>query len=388
MKILFLYSNAIRISDIPWALMELGHTVETAEIYFDFVMQEPEKENQLFRIITDKYYDFVITYNYLSQVSNVCQRAGVLYASWTYDSPDLLLFTPSVNNPCNRIFLFDRQQVKQVKETGASHVYHMPLAANVSRIDRIVTEPEEEVRFGSDISFVGSLYERNNYKEMEASLPDSVHNFYETLWEEQLGQYKKRNLMQATPEWVRAYWNSLYGEQNLLQQLHMDENLFYSQYFITHELASRERREALTRLAKQGYGVKLYTYQTRTELPGVSICPPVSYEQDMIKVFFSSRINLNLTIPSIETGVPLRVYDILASGGFLMCSWQAELSEQFELGRDLVVFEDLDDLCRKVEYYLTHEKERLMIAINGYQKVHDKHTYLQRMQELVAKMND
>ncbi|MDD5948752.1 MAG: DUF3880 domain-containing protein [Lachnospiraceae bacterium] len=383
-----MYSNAIRISDIPWALMELGHTVETAEIYFEFTLREKEKEEELLGILSRTEYDFVITYNYLSQVSDVCERAGIRYASWTYDSPDLLLFTPSVKNKCNRIFLFDAKQVEQVKGAGGSHVYHLPLAANVSRMDRIVATPEEEKQFGADISFVGSLYDSNPYRDVQAGLPDSVQEFYETLFQEQLGRYKNRNLMHATPQWVQEYWNGVYGEENLTHQLKMEDNLFYSQYFITHELASRERREALVRLARQGHQVQLYTHAADVAMEGVRVRPAVRYEDEMIKVFFSSRINLNLTIPSIETGIPLRVYDILASGGFLLCNWQEELAQQFTPGEDLIVFEDLDDLCRKAEYYLTHERERLSIAIQGWKTVHDCHTYLLRMQELVEKTMD
>lgn len=67
--------------------------------------------------------------------------------------------------------------------------------------------------------------------------------------------------------------------------------------------------------------------------------------------------------------IPLRVYDILGAGGFCLTNYQEDIVQLFKAGEELVVFTNKDDMFNKVEYYLSHEKERLEIALNGREAV-------------------
>ncbi len=104
-------------------------------------------------------------------------------------------------------------------------------------------------------------------------------------------------------------------------------------------------------------------------------------------VFNNSRINLNMTIRNIRTGIPLRVWDILGAGGFLLTNFQVELPDYFENGKDIVYYEDINDCCRKAEYYLAHEDERRQIAFNGYNIVKQNHSYTQRIATILDIVN-
>ena len=106
---------------------------------------------------------------------------------------------------------------------------------------------------------------------------------------------------------------------------------------------------------------------------------PVDYWRKMPEVFAKSRINLNFTIPNIKTGLPLRIFDVLGAGGFLLTNFQPELPQYFENGKDLVWFTNQSELVEKAGYYLDHEEERKQIARNGQEKVRRFHTYLQRI---------
>ena len=110
----------------------------------------------------------------------------------------------------------------------------------------------------------------------------------------------------------------------------------------------------------------------------------VDYWSEMPKVFHESKINLNLTIPNIKTGLPLRMWDIMGSGGFLMTNYQAELPRYFKEGEDYVCFEGERDLVEKAGYYLEHEEERKQIARNGYRKVKGVHSYRERLKTMLA----
>ena len=110
---------------------------------------------------------------------------------------------------------------------------------------------------------------------------------------------------------------------------------------------------------------------------------PVSYNDEMPRVFRQSRINLNITSKTIEHGVPLRVFDILACGGFCLTNYQTGIAELFTDGQDLVMYGSIEDAVDKVKYYLSHEEERKKIADTGYRTLKEQHTFDHRAQEIL-----
>ena len=128
----------------------------------------------------------------------------------------------------------------------------------------------------------------------------------------------------------------------------------------------------------------MYTDSNSTELIRVNNIGSVDYHQDMPKVFHQSKINLNFTIRNIRSGIPLRVWDVLGAGGFLLTNFQAEIPQYFENGKDLVYFESIADMSRKADYYIIHEDERMQIAQNGYEKVKKYHSYESRLKQIIT----
>lgn len=176
--------------------------------------------------------------------------------------------------------------------------------------------------------------------------------------------------------------------------------------FIGMEVAMKERLLTLQTLAKH-FPVDLYTKSDASELlPNCNLAnkgltPPskeashnlrihggVASLTEMPKIFHLSKINLNMTIKPIQEGLPLRIFDILGCGGFCMTNYQPELPDLFEIGRDLEAYASLDELADKCAYYLEHEDERKQIALNGYRKVCENHTYLHRMKAMIQKATE
>ncbi len=95
----------------------------------------------------------------------------------------------------------------------------------------------------------------------------------------------------------------------------------------------------------------------------------------MPHVFKESAVNLNITLRSIQSGISLRVLDILACEGFLLTNWQPEIEEYFAIGKELVTYDTFEDLIEKAEYYLNHPQERRAIAKAGKKKVEELFSY-------------
>ena len=103
-------------------------------------------------------------------------------------------------------------------------------------------------------------------------------------------------------------------------------------------------------------------------------------------VFKQSKINLNISLRSIKSGIPQRAFDIMGSGGFLLSNFQADFLDDFIPGEDFDYYESKDDLLAKIDYYLAHEKERQAIAKNGHDKTAAAHTYRHRVREMLCQI--
>ena len=93
------------------------------------------------------------------------------------------------------------------------------------------------------------------------------------------------------------------------------------------------------------------------------------------RIFKCSKINLNITMRGIQSGSSLRNQDIMAAGGFLLSNYQSDLADMYNDGEDLVMYYTRQDLADKIEYYLSHDKEREEIADNGRRKTLENNSY-------------
>ena len=137
-------------------------------------------------------------------------------------------------------------------------------------------------------------------------------------------------------------------------------------------------------LLAERYDIHLYTRNTERVPAGVRRFPEIDGSDGALKVFRVSRINLNITLRSIGSGVPLRVFDVMGMGGFMLSNWQEEIPDLFEEGKEIVTYRTPEELVDKADYYLQHEDERARIAVNGYRKVKARHTYEHRLEKIIS----
>ncbi len=374
------------IYDIAFTLKNMGHNVTVME-HHPFDPVDLECTAPLIPIedaLRKNSYDYVITNLYITVLSNLCQKYEVPYIAWIYDSPLISVFHESVFNPVNRIFIFDHTFYNRLRQIGIPHVYYMPLAANTDRINTFVMTDEDEAKYSCDISFVGSLYEKNAYNDLAGVLPPEVTlpmNIY--LMQNLCNWHSVREWPLLPPECVSYLTDSRYSDISALTKFEMPPSMYLGIIFLCRKLAEMERITALNTLAED-FPVDLYTSGQSPHLTSLRTHPSVNYYTELGKVYYFSKINLNFTLPSIETGVPQRIFDMMAYGGFVMSNYQAEYDTLFTPGKDLVVFHDLGELKELAAYYLSHEKERITIAANGYRKVNEYYNYETQLKKIIS----
>ena len=352
----------------------------------------PEFERVIEEKIRGTHYDMVFTVNYFPLISNVCERTGVKYISWTCDNPLISMYHESVFHACNYIFTFDKTNYLEFRGMGVKHIWYLPLAVDTERMDALLGAPEEVGRwkvaqdpemqkYRGDVAFVGSLYERNSYDKIKNRLPEYLRGYFDAVMEAQLNisgaNIVEPMLTTNILEQLQEYFQLEKSEGSF-----SDLGLIFQTTVLGFKIAEIERRRALIELSKH-YRVNVYSNSDVSDLLRIQYCGSVDYWSEMPKVFRMSKINLNFTIPNIKSGIPLRIWDVLGCGGFLLTNYQAEIPYYFKEGEDLVCFDGLEDLCEKVGYYLEHEEERKRIAWNGYRKVREKHSYIERIRTIL-----
>jgi spore maturation protein CgeB len=78
-----------------------------------------------------------------------------------------------------------------------------------------------------------------------------------------------------------------------------------------------------------------------------------------------------------------KVFEVLACRSFVMSDSQKDVFRLFSSGKQLVCFNDVQDLKAKIDHFLNRDEERRMIAAAGYEEVIHKHTYRHRLQSML-----
>lgn len=386
MTVLFYRYGSICEPDIINTLKVLNMDVEEVTAEVTHKGMTPTQRLQIIQDAIDKVHPvFVFSINFYPTLAEVCHIYKIFYLCWTVDSPVLELFSPAIQHPTNRIFLFDYAQYKDFQPYNPNGIFHLPLAANTERFDRAVhtITAEERAQYSHDISFVGSLYSEKNPMRDLKDLPDYVTGYIDGVVDASLKVAGMNFMEQVLTDDVMRFLPTdqfqLATSENMITD---PAHYIAAHHFIGKHAAEIERIRTLNELAKH-FQVDLYTMSDTSPLQGVHTHGVVETLTQMPKVFHLSKINLNMTIKPIQMGLPLRIFDIMGSGGFLMTNYQPELPELFEIGVDLEAYGSMEELIDKCDYYLTHEDERRQIALNGYRKVKENHTYQHRIMEML-----
>ena len=360
-------------NDMIWALLQTRHDVEIVDLEIELEKHTPEDLEKLCTFINNHHMDALFTYDFCPVISDACEKCSAKYLAWIYDAPQQALYYDCVKNSCNYVFSFDKDQVKTTKENGCPHVFHQPLATNITRFSTLQITPEDKARFSCDISFIGSLYSDNPYELIAARLSSETRKELDDIIDSAMGIWDgKEHICSRLSEKAKAELIQVMrpGQNPLAEK---DPDIFIHAALTSRYIAHLERIQILRSL--KDYDLRFHTHEKNLNIEGITAYPTVDYYSELPKAYALSRINLNITLHSITSGIPLRVFDIMGAGGFMLSNYQPEIEELFEIGKEIEVFHDISELIEKVDYYLSHEDERAKIAARGYEKVAKYHTY-------------
>lgn len=323
-----------------------------------------------------KEIDYLFTFDFDIYFADWCNVNLIKYISWSVDSPHLSLYSEFVNLETNRIFVFDYVEYTELLTKGKKNIYYLPLATDVNYLHKIATQNRSLcTKFSADVSFMGNMYDKNphNLFDQITFLPQRLRGYLNALFEVQtriwgldLFRTEAFYLIQdELKKYVKLDFDNTYD----IEIYHK----FYDNMF-GKKVAQIERKRICDYLASK-YDFVLYSGSDTSNNPEIINRGYINYLTEMPIMFNQTKINININLHCISSGIPLRVLDIMACEGFCLTNYQAEIADFFDDKKEIVMFSDFEDMCAKIDYYLDHEEERKMIAHNGYLKVKKEFDY-------------
>lgn len=373
-------------------LIKLGFEVMWFDKECRHFTRDMELAAEMIPYIHREDIEAVVSFNYFPIISMICDTCKIPYYSWVYDCPHLTLYAKQIKLPCNHIGIFDKEMVRELQAEGVQSVYHVPLSVDPEHFMQTIhgVGYRYAEAFHSDISFVGSLYTDD-------------HNYYDRLLDEK----DKPVLDEFIREQCFCYDRDILGEalnagkldMNVIHVKMEEQGLMLGEdYFadvmellkavvLEKKVTVEERRTLLTQIAETFGDSHQFNLYTASNLDAYPLLKKhhrgaVDYHKRMPLVFAHSKINLNITLRSIHSGIPLRVLDIMACGGFVLTNRQPEIAECFKDGQEVVTFSSMEECLDRIGYYMEHEEERKVIAAAGQQRARELFSYEKGLERL------
>lgn len=386
MKALFYISKRIGGDDILYGLLELGIDAERSELEvdLDFIV-----EGQVEIVSKEvREYDFVISRNFSVNVAEGCFISNVPYISWCYDSPVLSLYRKEALYKTNHIFVFDKKHLERLKELGIINVYYQPLAANMIKASKVRITDRDIKQYDRDVSFIGSIYNKGYFETLVNGIQEECISECEDLFNRHLCRWDINDTVfdELSDRTVEALYGRLSQEN---RDLFAISDRFLTEYLVlVIELTSRERVITLNELSGK-FRTIVHTHdpEANKNIISAEVRPPLrELSDELFRTYAASKVNINLTMRSIESGVPQRVFDIMSVGGCVFSNYQEEAEELFIPDKEIVLFKSLEELMDKASYYIKHERKRLEIGARGYLKVKDRYNYPTAVRNMIEKL--
>lgn len=351
---------------------ELGHTV----LEFDLSTQNPQQE--LLKACAFSP-ELAIGYHVTPLIEYApdayfFRKAGVRSVLLHFDAPFFNLpdkYLAEVTRHPEHYFqmIWDRKFLENARRSGLKNCHPVRLAVDPARFHPAV----EGNRGTNGVGFVGSFASTGNL----LPIPE-----YEPFISEVLDR-KVQDLGAPVLDIVDAVLET--GQhQSIETQYRMNSRAFWDIYYLIHCFGSLKARTEY--VAAVTAPVDLYA-NCDPQLPGHTFRGPVAYRTALRDLYASYAVNLNISSLQLETSVNNRVFDCFASGGFLLSDYKEDMKEIFPDFWEEITFRNIEEMNRKIDYFLQHQKEREELTARAAQIVLDSHTYLNRAREILEMVN-
>ncbi len=392
-KILIFEWESVSHKESVAAFKQLGFEISTYRTPYGNWLYDEAFLVQINRHLDLNHFDFVFSLNFFAMVAEACYVHDTPYIAWTYDSPSPIGDIRYLKYPTNHVFMFDSADVDEYHLKGCTDVRYMPLAVNVKRYDTMRCNLKDQEKYSSEISFVGRLYDTKLPQAM-GYLTDYQKAYLNALvdYQQPLYGYSVFTNILSTDlmKWLdNPDFNKMINLEANTKMKEDDPDVLAtpsagSLGLLLNKLVTNRERLLLISLLSKYHQFKLYSTSTHELFQNTIECGIIDYYTEMPFVFRYSKMNLNMTLRCIRTGIPLRCLDIMGCHGLLLTNYQKDFEEHFRDQENLLIYNSIEEAYEKAQYYLTHETERQKIADRGYETVKKYYNYPTVLKEMLT----
>ena len=384
-KRILINEGGLFVDDAVMSLREFGYT----PFYLNLnKMSMEEIEYAIIQFMPS----MVFSINYSNGLSELCRKFSIRLLCWEIDPSIDRPKSLSAKDEKSHIFTYRKKSIDSFITAGFQNVHYLPLASNAKNRHPDVLSEEDKIRYMCPISFVGSsmvdqaeVYMKRLENQYEAFCQhyrisyDNSENPFKTILELQMSDYSTYKI----PELVRTYLGDflLYSKENTDQ--------CSNPIILLAEKAASEKR--LTYLSQLGrYDLKVWGDEGWKCLDSdcIRYMGYAGHKYEINKIYCGSSINIDINRLYQADMVNMRVFDIMACGGFVIVEYSEDLGELFEIDNEVVSFKTLSELLEKVDYYLTNTEKAREIALRGMKAVRERHTIKARVKHMLDIMNE
>lgn len=367
------------IDDVVLTLKELGYT----PFYLNL---KKISMNEIEYAVIQFMPSIIFSINYQNGLSELCNKFSIKLLCWEIDpSIDVPASLPEKDEKAH-IFTYRKKSIDDFIAAGFQNVHYLPLASNVKKRHPEMLSEEEKNRYMCPVSFVGSSMAGQAEEYMK-----SLENYYKAFcrhhripYDESMNPFKKILKIQGRdystyriPKLAQTYLGDFLKYLNENMGQHVNPVIL-----LTEKAASEKRLAYLSQLGR--YSLKVWGDEgwKRLESDGVRYMGYAGHKYEINKIYNASTINIDINRLYQADMVNMRVFDIMACGGFVIAEHSEDLNELFEIDNEVVTFKTLSELSDKVEYYLSNGDEAREISYRGMTAVRERHTIEKRVEQM------
>jgi spore maturation protein CgeB len=368
-------AGGLFVDDVAEALTQEGLGVYIWDIHR---LGQEELQNICARVEPE----FVFAINHSHGLAEACGAQDVPLVVWEIDpATDGLLPAGAAMNHVS-IHTYRESNVERFRAAGFPHVNYTPLAANtVRRSPGSGSYPS-----GPELCFVG------------ASMVDQAHRFKQTFldaWTSHFGGQEGARIQgEKMLDAILAAQRSRPREYVIPQllQRHLERfidavtpQLADDPVAMVAEMAAAERRlNVIARLGGAGIHVWGDPGWKLTVPAGVVYKGFAGHNQQLTNIYRRGKIHVDVNRLYQLDIVPMRIFDILACGGFVIAEHSPALEQLFEVGVEIEAWRTIEELVAKVEFFRANPDKGAAIAARGLEAVRERHTIRGRVQEMIS----
>lgn len=311
--------------------------------------------------------ELVVSVGYIPGLPEVLAQQGVRHLIWEVDPTLDTVSKAEGPVESTRVFTYRKAHVEAYQNAGFQVAFR-PLCANPESRRPLSLTPEEQAQFGAPVAFVGASMQETaqRYRRIVHALLSKAGRPVEEL-EHRLAEQA------AHPE--RFMLLDL-AEDAALQVPDLDVRV------LVGEIAAAEQRMHFLKTLLP-LGLKVWGDAGWSEL-GTAYQGPAGHQHALTRIYNAAQVNVDIGRIYQKDILTMRVFDVLACGGFLVTQDSPELRSLFTPDEHLLAVNTPKEMHDAVAWALAHPEDARRIAQAGQAHVLAHHTLSHRLDDMLA----